>query len=48
MIATERRPLSLLLTYGLAALICAILLIMLMRATEQFAWWYVRTIELAS
>ena len=48
MIATERQPLSLTLVYGLAISMAAILLIILMRATERFAWWYVQNIEAVS
>ncbi len=48
MIRIERNPCSFLLVYALAASFAAILLIMLMRATERFAWWYVKMIEAAS
>jgi hypothetical protein len=47
MIYTERRPSSILLTYGLAFVVGAILLLILIKPVEQFAWWYVRTIEAA-
>lgn len=44
----DRNPLSFALCYGLAALYGAIILIILIRTTERFAWWYVQAIEVAS
>ena len=47
MIYTERRPSSILLTYGLAFVVGAILYLILTKSVEHFAWWYVQTIEAA-